>query len=136
MTSAEYRKFAGKKRAKYRNTPTVVDGRRFDSKLEAKRYGELKALQAAGAVSWFIRQAPFRLSGGIIYRADFLVVWRHAQTMRSVEVQKVPCFFDSLGPDFVTVEDCKGVMTRVSQMKIKQVQEIYGITVQIIKKVR
>lgn len=113
MTSAEYRKLGGRKPAKYRNTPTVVDGQRFDSKLEAKRYGELKALVAAGAIKWFIRQAPFRLPGGIVYRADFLIVWVNGQ---------------------VTVEDSKGVMTAVSALKIKQVEAVYGITVQIIRK--
>jgi Protein of unknown function (DUF1064) len=111
MSVAQYK--ARKSAPKYRNKRTRVDGILFDSKLEAKRYGELKALKAVGEVAWFITQVPFRLPGGITYRADFLVVWK------------------GLIP---RIEDCKGAMTRVSLNKIKQVQEIYGITVDIIKK--
>ena len=31
--------------SKYKNVKTVVDGIKFDSKLEAKRYGELKRME-------------------------------------------------------------------------------------------
>ena len=33
---------------KYRNQPVTVDGYRFDSKAEARRWGELKLLAALG----------------------------------------------------------------------------------------
>lgn len=120
MSIAEYRALKTKGKAKYRNVATVVDGQRFDSRLEAKRYQELKQLRAAGEVKWFICQPPFRLPGGITYRADFLIVW-----------QRYPGGND----EFVSVEDCKGVMTPVSAVKIRQVEEIYGIKVEIIRKV-
>jgi hypothetical protein len=99
--------------AKYNNRRTQVDGWWFDSQLEADRYRELKLLKASGYVLWFICQAPFRLPGGITYKADFVVVWW--------DLDKG-----------TTVEDCKGMMTRVSQNKIKQVEELYGIKVEII----
>lgn len=38
------------KRAKYGNEPVVLDGHKFDSKFQAKRYGELKNMQAAGLI--------------------------------------------------------------------------------------
>lgn len=101
---------------KYRNIRVEVDGRKFDSKLEVKRYEELKHLAAIGEVLWFTCQVPFRLPGGVIYRADFLVVWNRLQG--------------------VTVEDCKGARTRVSINKIKQVEELYGFKVQIITRER
>lgn len=41
---------AAKKPNKYRNVPTVVDGIRFDSLKEGKRYGELKLLEKAGII--------------------------------------------------------------------------------------
>lgn len=100
---------------KYRNVPTVVDGMRFDSKAEARRYGELKLLRHAGEVRWFIRQAPFHLPGGIRYVADFLIVWSDGRT---------------------SVEDVKGTMTRVSANKIKQVKALYGVDVQIVGRQR
>lgn len=37
--------------AKYKNKKITVDGIAFDSKKEAKRYQELKALEQAGAIS-------------------------------------------------------------------------------------
>ena len=49
---------------KYHNTPTEIDGIRFDSKAEAQRYLELKALEASGKISWFSRQPSFLLPGG------------------------------------------------------------------------
>ncbi len=36
---------------KYRNRPTMLDGIRFDSKAEARRYAELKLLERAGVIS-------------------------------------------------------------------------------------
>jgi len=36
---------------KFRNIPTIVDGQRFDSKKEARRFVELSLLQRAGAIS-------------------------------------------------------------------------------------
>jgi len=39
------------RRSKYRNKKIQIDGRTFDSKLEAKRYVELKRLQEAGVIS-------------------------------------------------------------------------------------
>ena len=46
---------------KYHNTPVEVDGIRFDSKAEAARYVQLKALRAAGRILWFTRQPSFLL---------------------------------------------------------------------------
>ena len=105
---------SGAKPRKYRNVPTVVDGQRFDSKLEARYYEQLKLRRAAGEVLWFISQAPFRLPGGVIYRADFLV---------------------ALASGGVDVVDCKGRLTQASANKIKQVRAIYGIDVKLVRKV-
>lgn len=107
---------------KYRNKRVMVDGWAFDSKLEAARYEELKQLRAAGAILWFIAQVPFRLPGGIIYRADFLRV-------------NSPAYI-AIGGPAVEVEDCKGFMTRLSLTKIKQVEELYGLKVTLIKRTR
>lgn len=61
------------KPAKYHNTPVEVDGIRFDSKAEAARYVQLKALRAAGRILWFTRQPSFLLLGNTRYRPDFMV---------------------------------------------------------------
>ena len=64
------------KRPKYRNRKTSIDGRTFDSKLEAARYVELKRLQEGGIISGLQCQVPFALeiNGNLIckYVADFV----------------------------------------------------------------
>lgn len=93
---------------KYRNEPVVVDGIRFDSKLEARYYEQLKLRRAAGEVAWFIRQPRFDLPGGVVYRADFLAV---------------------LAAGGVEVVDTKGQDTRESINKRKQAKHLYGVDV-------
>ena len=39
--------------SKYHNTKTVADGIKFDSKLEAERYAQLKILERAGSMSLY-----------------------------------------------------------------------------------
>lgn len=99
---------------KYRNEPVVVDGERFDSKLEARYYEQLKARRAAGEVLWWVRQVPFTLEGGVRYLADFLVV---------------------LAAGGADVIDCKGEDTQASINKRKQVKARYGVDVQLVRKV-
>ena len=73
LTPAQLR--AATRQSKYRNVPTVVDGVRFASKKEAKRYGELKLMQRAGAIthldvhpSWEFTLLGVRIGK---YTADF-----------------------------------------------------------------
>lgn len=96
------------KPSKYRNRAEVIDGIRFDSKLEARCYEALKLRKLAGEVLWFTRQVPFRLEGGVHYRADFLAV---------------------LAAGGVEVIDAKGFETAASKNKRKQMLERYGIKV-------
>lgn len=97
------------KRAKYGNRAVVIDGKRFDSKLEGRCYQELNLLWKSGQILWFVRQVKFELPGGVVYRADFLVVSK----------------------DGVEVIDATGFMTSVKANKLKQVKAAYGIEVAI-----
>jgi hypothetical protein len=112
MSVAEYRN-RGLKANKYGARATVVNGIRFDSKLEAERYLYWNNLWQAGAIRWFLRQVPFALPGGIVYRLDFLVVMKDGT---------------------IKLEDVKGHLTRVSQNKIIQVQAIFGVAIDLIQK--
>lgn len=96
------------KPAKYRNTAIVENGERYDSKLEMRCARWLNLRKGAGEVAWYVRQIPFRLEGGLIYRADFLAV---------------------LNTGGVEVIDAKGYDTRVSCNKRKQVKARYGVEV-------
>jgi len=104
--------------SKYRSVRCRVEGLNFASQLEADRYRELKLLQASGDVAWFIRQVPFDVAPGVVYRADFLVVWHDPQPV---------------GSSFaITVEDCKGMMTPNSRTKIAVVEQRYGIQIRLL----
>lgn len=103
---------------KYNSKKTVVDGIAFDSKREARRYQELKALEKAGRITDLKLQVPYTLMSstkdangktirGIKYIADF--VYRE-------NGQEV-------------VEDCKGYRTEVYKIKKKLMLMIYGITI-------
>jgi len=95
-------------RHKFMAKPQELDGIKFASKKEAKRYKELKILQASGEVLFFLRQTPFHLQGGIKYLSDFLVFWNNGT---------------------VTIEDVKGLKTPMYKTKRKQVQATYPIVI-------
>lgn len=60
---------------KYNNSKTSVDGITFDSKKEARRYGDLKNMERAGEISRLELQPQYSFAGpfGHIgkYKADF-----------------------------------------------------------------
>jgi len=61
------------KRNKYSAQPIEVDGFRFDSKMEAKRYAYWKLLQQAGEVLHIDVHPVVSLPGGIRWTLDFAV---------------------------------------------------------------
>lgn len=110
-----------KRRSKFRNQKQVGhDGVLYHSKLEARYANELLLQRKVGVVRWYIRQVPFLLPGGVTYRTDFLVV------------REDPDYIPPLPR--IEVIDCKGYMTRESLNKMKQVKELYGITVLLYRK--
>lgn len=106
----------GKKRSKYRAVPTTVDGIRFASKKEAKRYGELKLMERAGVIIDLELHPKYHLviSGTIVadYVADFLYQRR-----------------DGSGSWRAVIEDCKGFKTPVYRLKKKLMKAIYGVDI-------
>lgn len=111
-TAAELKKHLGAKKSKYRNVPTVIDGFRFDSKAEGRHYRKLCALRQSGVVSYFLRQVPFHLPGGVTYRCDFYVVWADGR---------------------ISVQDVKGAVTAQFRDKKKMVEALYPVEVEVIK---
>jgi len=92
------------RKSKYRAIPTLLDGIRFASKSEAKRYGQLKLLQLAGEIRWFTCQVPFHLGAGVRYVSDFLIVYADGR---------------------VEVEDVKGVETAMFKVKRRLFEAAY-----------
>lgn len=98
-----------KPRSKYGAIPTVVDGIRFASRAEAKRYGELKLMEKAGEISNLELQPVYPLTVNGIrvgkYVGDFRYIDRRSNRM--------------------TLEDTKGVRTPVYALKKRLVEAIY-----------
>jgi hypothetical protein len=114
---------------KYGAKPTVVDGIRFASMKEARRYQELKLLEKVGEIEGLELQPTFPLyapsmsgqllraakassQGGVFkvgeYRADFAYLdWKRGRV----------------------VEDVKGFKTPLYRWKKRHVEAQYGITV-------
>lgn len=94
---------------KYHAKSTIVDGIKFPSKAEARRFEELKLLQKAGVITRFQMQPSFVLQEAyikpngkkvraIVYKADFEVFY----------------------PDgHVEIEDVKGMETPLFKLKKK-----------------
>lgn len=101
------------KRGKFNASHPVIDGIRFDSALEAKYYLLLKWRISIGDLDYIIRQVPFDLPGGIKYRADFAE-------------------FKSGEP--VVYTDVKGIETKDFVRNKKQVEALYPVTINVIKK--
>lgn len=99
--------------SKYRNTPTTVDGIRFDSKKEAYRYGTLKLLLAAGSIRDLEIHPPYPLV------VNGVKVGRYVADFRYTDV----------GTGKQVVEDVKGVRTAVYKLKKKLVAALHGIDV-------
>jgi len=104
-----------KPRHKFRAVPVAYDGIKFSSTLEANYYVELKKRVALGEVLFFLRQVPFHLPGNVKYIVDF----QEFHTDGS-------CHF----------VDTKGVETPEFIMKKKQVEALYPVTIEIVKKSR
>lgn len=116
------------KPSKYQNETVYMDGERFDSRKEARRYWELTLLQRAGQIADLRRQVKYiliptqrepakpgsRIPGKVIerecaYYADF--VYTDKETGKTV------------------VEDTKGMRTKDYIIKRKLMLERFGIRI-------
>ena len=61
MAYFDQRKFQGFQNNKYHNVKWEVDGEKFDSQKEYRRWSELKLLEKAGLIKNLQRQVPFEL---------------------------------------------------------------------------
>lgn len=104
-------------KSKYHSAKTEVDGIRFDSRKEARRFLELRELEKRGEISDLRLQVNFTLIEGHtkpngkrvrpeVYRADFTYRKRDAAGEYSIYI----------------VEDVKSAGTRTEKYKIKKKQ--------------
>ena len=114
----------GERPHKYHAKPTVVDGIRFASQKEVRRYGELKLLEKAGKIFRLALQPRYRLCAFTnrpneepraigYYVADFRYC-NHAGCLCAWGCQ---------------IEDVKGMKTPLYRWKKKHVEAQYGIRI-------
>lgn len=102
------------KPAKYRAVPCYVDGIRFDSKKEARRYAELLLLDVHDEIVGLERQVPYDISikGTRICRYYLDFRYHDAKTGK------------------VHHEDVKGVRTPVFRLKKRMVEATFGFEIE------
>ncbi len=109
------------KRSKYNAKPTVVDGIRFHSAKEAKRYGELKLFEKAGQIMQLILQPVFSLNVGTVDGSAFVKIGEYRADFEYWSINK---------PKHLrVVEDVKGFKTPLYRWKKKHVEAQYNIKI-------
>lgn len=93
---------------KFKNVPTEADGYRFSSKKEANYFRQLCLARKSGELLFFLRQVPFHIKGGIVYRADFLEFWKSGD---------------------IRIVDVKGFKTEGYKIKKRLVESEYPVTI-------
>ncbi len=76
MSAADFKTLSSKPQNKFRNEPVIIDGHRFASKAEGRRYSSLVLLQKGQQISGLELQPKFELKGANgtkvgRYTADF-----------------------------------------------------------------
>lgn len=107
-----------KPRTKFRNIRCEVDGDKFDSKLEARRFQALKFMEAAGEIRDLRSQVSFPLMAG-----DELIGAYVADAV----------YFD-VRKNRKVVEDSKGCKTPLYRWKARHFKAQYGFSITEIKK--
>lgn len=119
---------------KYRNRKVTIDGRVFDSRKEAKRYQELKLLEAAGEISDLQTQVKFVLipsqrEPGEPYKQGPLKGQRKPGRVVEREVAYYADFFYYDKNKVRVVEDTKGLKTKDYIIKRKMMLYFYGVRI-------
>lgn len=125
------------RRGKYNAKPTTVDGIRFHSAKEARRYQELKLLEKARAIIGLRLQPRYMLCALVLEGADCRNVNAGSVSQRRHPVGDYVSDFEYREPINVlghtvwrtVVEDTKGVKTDVYKLKKRLFEAQYGIQI-------
>lgn len=116
------------KRRKYKNTPVIVDGIKFDSKKEAAYYGTLKLLEAAGEVMLIEVHPVFKFEiNGVPVRIPSKKNPKGRQAKYTADFR----FYDQKIREWRVI-DTKGCDTGASKLRRAFVKAIWGVDVEII----
>lgn len=107
-----------KKTPKYKNIKTVVDGHKFDSKKEARRYQALKLLLQAGRISNLELQKRYEL-----------IPTQRKSDGKAEERCSYVADFVYIEDGVQVVEDVKGVRTEAYRIKRKLMLKVHSIEI-------
>jgi len=103
---------------KYFAKKTIAMGLTFDSRWEAERWGQLKAMERAGVVTQLERQIKFPLEINEQKICDYIADFRYLLEEEN-------------GLSKLVVEDAKGVQTPEFKLKKKMMKAIHGIDIHL-----
>ena len=126
------RRFPNQNASKYNAHRTIVDGIEFDSRKEAKRYRELKSLEAAGVISRLSLQVSFELIPALYEQTKEV----YTKGLRKGQPKQGRCIERAVTyiADFVyqeqsgrwVVEDTKGFRTKEYIIKRKLMRYLHS----------
>lgn len=102
-----------KKKSKYKNTKTEVDGIVFDSLKEANRYKELRLLLKVGEIGLLKRQVEYELNPRGSYSLKYISDFEYTIATTGEQV----------------VEDVKGFRTKEYLKKRRLMKKVHGIEI-------
>jgi hypothetical protein len=111
------------KKSKYHNVKVEVDGIKFDSGREAKRYKALKELQRLGVVSELRLQVPYELCP-----AQYVLGFNSKQICVRRSMKYIADFV-YIRDGVEIVNDSKGHLTSEYKQKKNLMRRIYGIEI-------
>lgn len=100
---------------KYHNKKVYVNGIKFDSMKEARRYRELKLMEEKGLISNLQTQVPFEIFPAYV-RED-------GKKIRAIKYIADFVYYQN---DKRVIEDTKGVRTQVYKIKKKMMEKQHG----------
>lgn len=98
---------------KYRAKPTEVDGIRFASKAESRRYIELKLMQEHGVIRDLVLQPRYPIVVNGVKICTYVADFKYYDKERKREV----------------VEDVKGMIPRLYVIKRQLMKAVYDINI-------
>jgi hypothetical protein len=106
---------------KYHARKCTVDGIRFDSTREAKRYQELRLLQQAGEIRGLFLQPEFKIWVENRWTSEHVPIGRY----------RADFWYVDAATDAVVIEDAKSPATRTTAYRLRKrlVEAIHGITI-------
>jgi hypothetical protein len=106
---------------KFHARKCTVDGIRFDSMREARRYQELRLLEKAGEIRGLALQPEYNICVPKVLTGEFVPIGRYRADFSYIDVET----------GAVVVEDAKSPATRTTAYRLRKrlVEAIYGITI-------